>query len=188
LKHDYLNWFELCQQFPNEILKEIDDLWITYSKGRFGFNIQKNIWKKSGGGLDDGANSTENYDFYDSPQEFEAWITFCQQVEWCVSEEWILENPSLLSLDFLERCSRSFERYSNASRERRRRFAWWLSYEKLFSLEKYKGELAFGALPALYANGHLGCPLFRCGIGGGSWGMRKELRALFLHPALARTD
>ncbi len=41
----YKNWDELCKNFPNEILNQIDQLWVDNSKGRFGFSIQKQIWE-----------------------------------------------------------------------------------------------------------------------------------------------
>ncbi|MBP0016279.1 MAG: GUN4 domain-containing protein [Cyanobacteria bacterium SBLK] len=35
--------------FPCEDLREIDQLWIHYSKGRFGFSVQKRIYQGLGG-------------------------------------------------------------------------------------------------------------------------------------------
>ncbi|MEO1125659.1 MAG: GUN4 domain-containing protein [Cyanobacteria bacterium J06639_16] len=183
VRQNYLNWFELCQKFPDEILKEIDDLWVAHSGGRFGLSVQRCIWEGFGGTLSGESEHTEVYDFFDSPEEFESWTKFCQKVEWCISEKWILENPNLLSLEFLKPCLDSFKRHSNSSIKRQRKFSWWISYESVLSLKKYKGELAIGALPALHANGQWGF-LFKRGISGGSWGIRKELRALFSHQAL----
>ncbi|NEQ49779.1 MAG: hypothetical protein F6K11_06540 [Leptolyngbya sp. SIO3F4] len=180
LKQNYPNWFELCQKLPDEIFKEIDSLWVTYSRGRFGLSVQRHIWKSFGETLFAETNNTEAYDFYDSPEEFESWTKFCKKVEWCISEKWILENPDLFSLEFMKPYLKSFERHSNSSMKHSKEFVEWISYEDLLSLEKNKRELAVGALPALYANGEYGF-LFNHGIGGGSWGMRKELRA-FLSP------
>lgn len=180
LKQDCQNWFELCQKFPDEIFKGIDDLWITHSKGRFGLSIQRHLWESCGGTFGEGIDCTKVYDFYESPEQFECWIKFCKKVEWCISEEWILENSDLLSLEFMEPYLTSYERYSKSSMKRQRQFVRWISYKTLFSLSKYKKELAMGALPALYANGQWGF-LFKKGIGGGNWGIRKELRAFFLH-------
>ena len=32
--------------FPGEDLRFINNLWLKYSQGHFGFSVQKNIWKK----------------------------------------------------------------------------------------------------------------------------------------------
>lgn len=40
---------ENCQRFPYEELKIIDDLWVKYSNGHFGFSVQKKIWIECGG-------------------------------------------------------------------------------------------------------------------------------------------
>ncbi len=45
-------WFrtEDIEQFPCKDFCTIDQLWIKYSKGRFGFSVQKRIWKSVNGG------------------------------------------------------------------------------------------------------------------------------------------
>ncbi|HEY9814825.1 MAG TPA: GUN4 domain-containing protein [Candidatus Obscuribacterales bacterium] len=42
------------RQFPCEDLLRLDHLWVTYSNGRFGFSVQKQIWLEVGGKLDYG--------------------------------------------------------------------------------------------------------------------------------------
>jgi hypothetical protein len=37
------------EKFPSHDLQTIDQLWVHYSKGRFGFSVQKNIWESVGG-------------------------------------------------------------------------------------------------------------------------------------------
>ncbi|MBR8828293.1 MAG: GUN4 domain-containing protein [Gomphosphaeria aponina SAG 52.96 = DSM 107014] len=37
------------QNFPREDLKIIDNLWVKYSDGEFGFSVQKKIWIEVGG-------------------------------------------------------------------------------------------------------------------------------------------
>ena len=37
---------EDIEKFPCQDLYNIDKLWVTYSNGRFGFSVQKNIWQK----------------------------------------------------------------------------------------------------------------------------------------------
>ncbi|MEQ9358996.1 MAG: GUN4 domain-containing protein [Coleofasciculus chthonoplastes F3-SA18-01] len=36
------------QQFPCQELREIDQLWIKYSSGKFGFSVQKRMYEQSG--------------------------------------------------------------------------------------------------------------------------------------------
>lgn len=43
---------EDIQNFPSAALKVIDQLWVKYSQGRFGFNVQLKIYKNLGGNLD----------------------------------------------------------------------------------------------------------------------------------------
>ncbi|WP_322744292.1 GUN4 domain-containing protein [Planktothrix mougeotii] len=38
--------------FPCEDLRTIDQLWVEYSNGRFGFSVQKKIWLEVGGKVD----------------------------------------------------------------------------------------------------------------------------------------
>jgi hypothetical protein len=40
---------EDMENFPCEDLRTIDQLWVKYSKGHFGFSVQKNIWLECGG-------------------------------------------------------------------------------------------------------------------------------------------
>ena len=44
------NFYTLSVNFPKDILKEMDDLWIKYSQGKFGFSIQKKICLDLSGG------------------------------------------------------------------------------------------------------------------------------------------
>jgi energy-coupling factor transporter ATP-binding protein EcfA2 len=61
-KRDYIlsQFFYLSansiKQFPKADLRLIDFLWVTYSNGRFGFSVQKQIWVEEGGKLDFGKN------------------------------------------------------------------------------------------------------------------------------------
>ncbi|MFB2977817.1 GUN4 domain-containing protein [Microseira sp. BLCC-F43] len=41
------------KNFPCEDLRAIDQLWVKYSNGRFGFSVQKRIWQEVGGKVDD---------------------------------------------------------------------------------------------------------------------------------------
>jgi eukaryotic-like serine/threonine-protein kinase len=44
----YLTWDD-CKNFPSDELRILDDLWVKYSDGRFGFSVQKQIWIDCGG-------------------------------------------------------------------------------------------------------------------------------------------
>lgn len=53
--------------FPCEDLRKIDQLWVKYSNGKFGFSVQKQIYQSLGG--------TNAYDY-------EVWIDFGDKVGW----------------------------------------------------------------------------------------------------------
>ncbi|MEG4348582.1 serine/threonine-protein kinase [Microcoleus sp. LAD1_D5] len=40
------------ENFPGDDLRTIDQLWVKYSQGRFGFSVQKKIWLEIGGKVD----------------------------------------------------------------------------------------------------------------------------------------
>ncbi|MDS9396147.1 GUN4 domain-containing protein [Aphanizomenon flos-aquae NRERC-008] len=56
--------------FPCQDLRTIDQLWVNYSNGRFGFSVQKEIYLSVGGEF-----SSDEYDFL-------AWNMFVQDVGW----------------------------------------------------------------------------------------------------------
>lgn len=47
-------WLDISavKSFPCDVLRKIDRLWMNYSGGRFGFNIQNKIYQECGGKLD----------------------------------------------------------------------------------------------------------------------------------------
>ncbi|WNZ28063.1 CHAT domain-containing protein (plasmid) [Leptolyngbya sp. NK1-12] len=71
---EYRNWKELFNNFPNTILNNIDQLWVVYSNGHFGFSIQKRIWEAFGG-----ASAAHNAD---------TWEKFGEQVGWYAWNDW----------------------------------------------------------------------------------------------------
>ncbi|NJM69757.1 MAG: hypothetical protein HC862_05760 [Scytonema sp. RU_4_4] len=75
-ENDYITEEEILN-FPCTDLRTIDQLWVKYSNGRFGFSVQKEIYL-SVGGKPDGK--------YDS----EAWEKFGDCVGWRVKESWIV--------------------------------------------------------------------------------------------------
>jgi hypothetical protein len=79
------DWFESMSyekaeyiiDFPRKDLETIDNLWAKYSRGRFGFRVQKRIWKEVG----------EDYD------------AFGDHVGWRVEGKWIYRSDIDYSLD-----------------------------------------------------------------------------------------
>ncbi|MBW4509970.1 MAG: GUN4 domain-containing protein [Scytonematopsis contorta HA4267-MV1] len=65
---------ENIDNFPCEDLRTIDQLWVKYSNGRFGFSVQKRIYLSLGG--------TRDYDYG-------IWQAFGGHVGWKKEEEWL---------------------------------------------------------------------------------------------------
>src|SRR4028118_1411576 len=64
-------------RFPCEDLRTIDQLWVKYSNGRFGFSVQKRIYESLGG--------TREYDE-------KIWESFGDRVGWRVNNIWLYYN------------------------------------------------------------------------------------------------
>ncbi|KAM3108618.1 GUN4 domain-containing protein [Phormidesmis sp. 146-33] len=61
------------QQFPRQDLRTIDQLWVEYSEGKFGFSVQKQIWQECG-----------------KPTTYNGnWEKFGDLVGWRVKKQWI---------------------------------------------------------------------------------------------------
>ncbi|MEH1901449.1 MAG: GUN4 domain-containing protein [Nostoc sp.] len=75
-------WFdyESINNFPCTDLRTIDELWVKYSDGRFGFSIQKKIYLSVGGKAD----GRGEYDDF--------WDKFCDRVGWKVKGNWIRDS------------------------------------------------------------------------------------------------
>ena len=66
-------WFDDkdLEEFPREELHTLDQLWVKYSHGHFGFSVQKEVWKE-----------------YDSPTTLgDEWDEFCVKLGWQDSTE-----------------------------------------------------------------------------------------------------
>ncbi len=72
------DWLRIedIQSFPCTDLRTIDQLWVKYSNGHFGFSVQKKIY------LDCGENPNGSYDK-------NLWKKFGDQVGWTVNNTWI---------------------------------------------------------------------------------------------------
>ena len=66
---EYQGWLDAdsIKKFPCEDLRIIDKLWVKYSKGKFGFSVQKEIYESLGG--------TEEYNG-------KAIEDFCKRIGW----------------------------------------------------------------------------------------------------------
>jgi hypothetical protein len=53
-KREQRGWLRLedVKNFPRQELRKMDQLWVKYSNGKFGFSVQKQIWLELGGKLD----------------------------------------------------------------------------------------------------------------------------------------
>jgi serine/threonine protein kinase len=65
---------EDIDNFPCEDLRTIDQLWVKYSNGRFGFSVQKRIYQSLGG------TRSNNW---------KIWEAFADQVGWRVGGSWL---------------------------------------------------------------------------------------------------
>jgi serine/threonine protein kinase len=68
---------EHIKLFPCENLRKIDQLWVQHSNGRFGFSVQKRIWKSVN----------------------KKWDVFGDHIEWRVNGNWLSYNNLTFTLD-----------------------------------------------------------------------------------------
>lgn len=65
------------QNFPIEKLQDIDQMWVKYSHGHFGFSIQKQIYQN----LITEKEPEKNYQ--------QNWAVFCEQIGWKKAKKWL---------------------------------------------------------------------------------------------------
>ncbi len=102
-KQGYLELDDI-RAFPCEDLRIIDQLWVNYSNGRFGFSVQKKIYLEEGGILEGSRTSSFKkilapfktiYARFggrvrdDDDELYQAYCRFGDRVEWKVKEGWI---------------------------------------------------------------------------------------------------
>jgi predicted NACHT family NTPase len=75
------------ENFPCADLRKIDQLWVKYSKGKFGFSVQKKIYQSLG--------STKDYDS-------KVWETFGDKVGWRKGGKWLYYNELTFSIEHYE--------------------------------------------------------------------------------------
>jgi hypothetical protein len=71
--------------FPCEDLQIIDQLWVKYSSGHFGFSVQRQIWESI-----EGTNKDE---------DVEIWKKFGDEVGWRINDSWVGYRNLNFSLD-----------------------------------------------------------------------------------------
>lgn len=84
-KGDWIRSEELAN-FPLTDLRTVNQLWMKYSNGHFGFSVQKRIYESIGGHLDG------EYDY----QTLEK---FGDRVQWRINSSWITYNSLIFSLN-----------------------------------------------------------------------------------------
>jgi hypothetical protein len=75
---------EDIERFPIQDLQTIDQLWVKYSKGRFGFSVQQRLWESIGG------HSQAGYVTY---EKFAAKVGWCDRFGWCDDPEFSFTAP-----------------------------------------------------------------------------------------------
>ena len=75
------------ENFPCADLRKIDQLWVKYSKGKFGFSVQKKIYQSLGG--------TKEY-------EWKVWVTFGDKVGWRKGGKWLEYKKLTFSMEHYE--------------------------------------------------------------------------------------
>jgi hypothetical protein len=76
---------EDLEAFPCEDLRLIDELWVKYSNGHFGFSVQKRIWESV-------EETTQDADV-------EIWKKFGDKVGWRLNDSWVGYRNLTFSLD-----------------------------------------------------------------------------------------
>ncbi|MDJ0635399.1 MAG: GUN4 domain-containing protein [Xenococcaceae cyanobacterium MO_188.B29] len=77
------------EKFPCEDLRIIDRLWVKYSKGKFGFSVQKEIYMKELDKLDRGKELRGEEGEQREYNKEEVWINFGVRVGWIKGGYWL---------------------------------------------------------------------------------------------------
>jgi len=89
---EYGQWFDRAdlENFPCEDLRTLDQLWVKYSNGKWGFSVQKQIWQE-----------------YGSPMSYnDEWGKFGDRVGWRKDNDWV--NYNNLTFDLQKSLSGEF--------------------------------------------------------------------------------
>ncbi|MCE2700446.1 MAG: GUN4 domain-containing protein, partial [Anabaena sp. 49633_E8] len=91
-KREREGWLRLedVKNFPRQELRKMDQLWVKYSNGKFGFSVQKQIWLDLGGKLD----GKPDYDTY---------VKLGDRVGWRQDNKWLGYDSYTFSTNALPR-------------------------------------------------------------------------------------
>ncbi|MBC6417622.1 MAG: GUN4 domain-containing protein [Prochloron sp. SP5CPC1] len=68
--------YEDIEKFPKTDFRTMDDLWVEYSSGCFGFSVQKRIWEKLGGTKEWDDGIAKNWGVAIGWRREESWINY----------------------------------------------------------------------------------------------------------------
>ncbi|NEP80428.1 MAG: hypothetical protein F6K39_21015 [Okeania sp. SIO3B3] len=85
----YLQYSEAIENFSSDDLRAIDQLWVKYSGGKFGFSVQKKIYRKK--------DKTKD-------SEIEVLNNLCESLGWQKQEEWLFYDDLNLELEGVLPC------------------------------------------------------------------------------------
>ncbi|MFN5952225.1 MAG: GUN4 domain-containing protein [Dolichospermum sp.] len=78
-KRERSGWLRVddVKNFPRQELRKMDQLWVEYSNGKFGFSVQKQIWLDLGGKLD-------------GKPDGDTFVKLSDRVGWRKNNDWLL--------------------------------------------------------------------------------------------------
>ncbi|NER08028.1 MAG: hypothetical protein F6K17_38505, partial [Okeania sp. SIO3C4] len=86
---EYLKYLIAIKNFSSDDFRAIDQLWVKYSGGKFGFSVQKKIYRQK--------DKTKD-------SEIEVLNNFCESLGWQKQEESLLHNDLNLELEGVLPC------------------------------------------------------------------------------------
>jgi GUN4-like len=101
VKENHQDWKKLLNNFPCEILKEINQLWLLYSEGKFGFSLQAETYRGVIGPIDR-TLLTYSISVTRGISQQEKWGNFGVLVGWKQGEEWLRYEKIMNQLSELE--------------------------------------------------------------------------------------
>ncbi|MDB9343956.1 GUN4 domain-containing protein [Nodularia spumigena CS-586/05] len=113
-KREEEGWLDInsIEQFPCTDLRTIDQLWVKYSQGQYGFSVQKKIWQKAG----------------------KNWNAFCREVGWERSAKWLFGGwVDMKSIKY--KCTENTPTGHLPCRAALREYKEWVAFCYLFSRE-----------------------------------------------------
>jgi hypothetical protein len=89
-KREREGWLRVedVKNFPRQELRKMDQLWVKYSNGKFGFSVQKQIWLELGGKLD-------------GEYDWDTYVKLGDRVGWRKNNEWLSYNSYTFSTNAL---------------------------------------------------------------------------------------